>query len=277
MKLDLDDLMSFAVSATESAGKIAADHFGSVAVEWKRDGSELTAADTAAEAFLRDTIGEVYPDHGIFGEEGSRVDRPGPFRWIIDPIDGTRSFAAGVPLFGVLLALEHESVPIIGCCHFPALGETLVAGSGAGCWYNGRRAAVSECDDLKDARLVTSGLEYWRDWATPVGLAGFDRLMSKVRFGRTWGDCFGYALVATGRVEMLADPACGAHWDYAPMVPIIREAGGRFTTLRGQAVSSWSSALASNGRVHEAAAECWRDATDDDAIQTAAIRARARS
>jgi len=270
---DLDNLMAFAVTTAENAGRITLSHFGSASVVFKTDGSEVTAADTAAEAFILSAIAEQYPGHGVFGEEGARLEATGRFRWIVDPIDGTRSFASGVPLYGVLLTLEIDGVPVLGCCHFPALGETLVAATGGGCWMGNRPARVSDCDDMGQARLVTSGLEYWRDWATPAGKEGFERILSRVRLGRTWGDCFGYALIATGRADILADPACGAHWDYAPMVPIIAEAGGAFTTLSGGPVRSWSSALATNGRLHDRAAACWAGASDID-LQTAGVRAR---
>ncbi len=273
MALDFDDLMDFAVRTAEGAGRVAQAHFGSAAVAYKGDGSEVTLADTGSEEYIRQVIAERFPEHGILGEEGGAEDRPGSYRWIVDPIDGTRSFAAGVPLYGVLLALEIDGVPRVGCCHFPAIGDTVVAAVGAGCWWDGRRAQVSERDRLEDARVVTSGLEYWRDWATPAGKAGFDRLIGACRFARTWGDCFGYVMVATGRAEILADPACGAHWDYAPMIPIVAEAGGSFTTFANGPVTAWSTALATNGLLRERAADCWGGAHDDE-LQTLEVRRR---
>jgi len=254
---DLDGLMEFAVGAATAAGKETLTRFGRVAVEFKGDGSEVTEADRAAERVLREVIRDRFPDDGILGEEdGEEPSRSGR-RWIVDPIDGTRSFASGVPLYSVLVALEVDAQPILGCCHFPALGQTLVAASGAGAWLNGARASVSACEDLADARVVTSGLEYWRDWAPPHGLDGWRRLIGRVRFARTWGDSYGYTMVATGRAELLADPACGSIWDYAPMIPIIAEAGGRFTTIRGGPVRAWTTALASNSRLHTVASDCW--------------------
>ncbi|MEX2583409.1 MAG: inositol monophosphatase family protein [Gemmatimonadota bacterium] len=271
---DLDALMDFASRTLNAAGAITISHFEEVAVEYKADGSEVTEADLAAEEFILRAIGEEYPDHGVFGEEGARVASAGRYRWIVDPIDGTRSFASGVPLYGMLLALEVDGSPVLGCAHFPALGDTVVAAVGAGCWRDGRLAKVSECETLGDARIVTSGLEYWRDWATPQGRAGFDRLVGAGRFGRTWGDCFGYILIATGRAEILADPACGAYWDYAPMVPIIEEAGGRFTSLGGAPVAAWTSALATNGALHARASAYWEASLGDAAVQTPEILLR---
>lgn len=270
----LDDLMDFAVRTAQAAGSITLQHFESAAVEFKRDGSEVTLGDRAAEEFITRTIGEAYPDHSILGEEGALHRSQSAYRWIVDPIDGTRSFASGVPLYGVLIALEKDGVPILGCCHFPVLSETIVAAVGAGCWRDGHRATVSDCDRLSDARVVTSGLEYWRDWATPAGAAGFERLVRGTRFTRTWGDCFGYALIATGRAEVLADPACGATWDYVPMVPIIAEAGGRFTTLGGDPVTAWSTALATSVILHDEVTACWDTPSDDTVLQTAAVAVR---
>jgi histidinol-phosphatase len=274
---DLDTLMDFAVRTATAAGNLTLDRFGQVAVEFKGDGSEVTEADRAAEQLILQAIAEEYPEHGVFGEEGAERAGRGGYRWIIDPIDGTRSFATGVPLYGVLMALEHEGTPILGCAHFPVLGDSVVAAKGAGCWWGDKRAAVSVCDRLAEARVVTSGLEYWRDWATPTGQEGFDRLLAGARFARTWGDCFGYVLVATGRVEILADPACGALWDYAPVLPIIEEAGGRFTALGGGPVRAWSTALATNGHLHGAATEFWRRADGDRELQTEAVRKRQES
>ncbi len=274
MTADLDDLMDFAARTATAAGEVTLAHFGSAAVEFKGDGSEITEADHASEAFIRDSIVERFPDHGIFGEEGTAVEGASRYRWIVDPIDGTRSFASGVPLYGVLLALEVDGEPLLGCAHFPALRETVVAARGAGCWHNGRRARVSDCDDLAAARVVTSGLEYWRDWGTPAGRDGFEALLASARFGRTWGDSFGYLLIATGRADVFADPACGAYWDIAPMGPIIEEAGGRLTTLSGGAVAPWSSILATNRALHAAAALPWADVGGEDAIQSAEVRRR---
>ena len=265
--MDLDNLMRFAVETSEKAGEVTQRHFGRVVAERKRDGSEVTAADLAAEAFIREAIGEAFPDDGILGEEGSSVESRSGRRWIIDPIDGTRSFASGVPLYGVLIGLEIDGEPVVGCCHLPGLRETIVAATGAGAWHNGERARVSSVDRLEDARVTTSGLEYWRGWATPAGHEGWARLVESARFVRTWGDCYGYLLVATGRAEIHADPASGAHWDYAPIAPIIAEAGGRYTTFTGERAGAWTTALATNGAIHEAAMGCW-DAAARHQLQT---------
>lgn len=255
---DPDALMEFAARAAQEAGRVTREHFGRAAVEWKGDGSEVTAADRAAEAYLRAAIAERFPDDGVLGEEEEETPSRSGRRWIVDPVDGTRSFACGVPLYAVLLALEEEGEPVLGCCHLPVLGETLVAARGAGAWLDGARARVSACDALAEARLVTSGWEYWRDHGDDALRAGLRRLADATRFTRTWGDGYGYFLVATGRVDLLADPVAGSWWDCAPMRVLIPEAGGRFTRFDGGPVEPWRTALATNGRLHDAAAAALR-------------------
>ncbi len=250
---DLDALMDFAARTVRAGGDVTLQHFGRVEVGFKGDGSEVTAADLAAEAHIRALLAEAFPHDGVLGEEHAETPSRSGRRWIIDPIDGTRSFGSAVPLYAVLLTLEDEGRPLLGCCHFPAVGQTLVAARGAGAWLNGARAAVSDCDELARARVVTSGLEYWRDNATDDGRAGWDRLVRATRFARTWGDAFGYYLVATGRAEIFADPVCGQYYDYAAFEVILPEAGGRLTQFDGAPVRTMTSAIASNARLHDAA------------------------
>lgn len=250
---DYDDLMDFATRTMRAAGELTLRHFGHAAVQYKSNQTEVTAADLAAEEHIRAAIADAFPDDGILGEEGEdRPSRSGR-RWVVDPIDGTRSFAVGVPTYSMLLALEVDGVAVLGCIHVPVLGQTLVAASGAGAWIDGRPARVSECDDLAAARVVTSGLEYWRDHSTDEHRAGFQRLVDATRFTRTWGDGYGYFLTATGRVELYCDPICGAHWDIAPMNVLLTEAGGRITQFDGTPIAPMTSVLAGNPGLHQAA------------------------
>jgi histidinol-phosphatase len=248
--LDADGLMEFATRTLRAAGELTLTHFGSAAVELKSDGSEVTAADREAEQHIRAAIAEAFPLDGILGEEGEdRPSRSGR-RWVVDPIDGTRSFASGVPLYSMLLTLEVDGLAVLGCCHLPVQRETVVAATGAGAWVNGRRARVSDCDELASARLVTSGLEYWRDRSTDAHRAGFARLQQATRFTRTWGDGFGYFQVACGRAELMCDPIAGAEWDIAPCKVLLAEAGGVFSQFDGSPVIPWSTALGANPRLH---------------------------
>jgi len=251
--MDLDELMDFASRTARAAGEVTLRHFGRVDVQFKGDGSEVTAADLAAEAHVRAVLAEAFPDDGVLGEEEAETPSRSGRRWIIDPIDGTRSFGSAVPLYAVLLTLEDEGRPLLGCCHFPPIGQTLVAARGAGAWLDGVAVRASECDDLAAARVVTSGLEYWRDRATDAQRAGWERLVRATRFARTWGDAFGYYLVATGRAEVFADPVCGQYYDYAPFEVILPEAGARLSQFDGSPVGTMTTAIASNGRLHDAA------------------------
>lgn len=245
--LHLREILHLAVHLAEEAGRITLQYFGKTStVETKGDGTPVTVADRAAEAFLRREIEARYPQHGILGEEYGE-SRPGAsVRWILDPIDGTRSFLRGVPLFGVLLGVEIEGRPSVGVAHFPALGETVAGGRGVGCWWNDKPARVSGVARLSDAAVLTTD---------PVPLLenpfrrGWERLARGAALVRTWGDAYGHALVATGRAEVMVDPTLSP-WDAAPFLPILSEAGGRFTNLEGEERLDGRSGVSTNGQLH---------------------------
>jgi histidinol-phosphatase len=240
---DNRDLLDFAVEVCWRAGLATLAHFQTgITARTKPDASPVTEADQAAERLARQLITKRYPNDGILGEEYG-VERSGADRrWILDPIDGTRSFIRGVPLYGVLLALEVEGDAILGVMHFPALKETVYAARGEGCWWNSRRALVSETTHLGDALLLTTDAEQVE--AHGLG-AGWQRLRARAAACRTWGDCYGYALVATGRAEAMLDPVL-APWDAAALGPIIEEAGGVLTRADGSTGYPLDSALATN-------------------------------
>ena len=236
-------LLDFAVEVAWRAGRVALAHYQTgVAVEAKPDLSPVTVADREAERLARELIESRFPDDGILGEEFGET-RPGARRrWILDPIDGTRSFTHGVPFFGVLLALEVEGNPVVGVIHFPALGETVWAARGEGCWWDGRRARVSDTARLEDALVLTTDVEHIDRHGRREG---WDRLRTRAGLTRTWGDCYGYALVATGRAEAMLDPIVSP-WDSAALRPIIEEAGGVFTDWDGQATHTSPHVVATN-------------------------------
>lgn len=230
-----------------SAGQVVLRHFGGpVAHEAKSDGTPVTAADREAEALLRRRIEERFPDHGILGEEFGEVNAGASFRWILDPIDGTKTFMRGVPLFGVLVGVEREGTPIVGVAHFPALSETVSAGTGLGCSWNGRPCRVSGHRHVARALVLTTDAEaiHASPWAR-----GWDRLAGAASLARTWGDCYGHILVATGRAEVMIDPVLSA-WDAAPLLPILTEAGGAFTDLEGTPTIHGGSGMSTNGVLH---------------------------
>jgi histidinol-phosphatase len=237
------ELLDFAVEVAWRAGRATLAHYQTgVATETKADASPVTAADRAAEHVARQLIGHRFPADSVLGEEEGE-SRPGAERrWIIDPIDGTRTFVRGVPFFGVLLALESAGTAELGVMHFPALDESIYAARGAGCWWNGRRARVSETDSLEHALILTTDVASIN--RQQLG-AGWQRLADGAGMCRTWGDCYGYGLVATGRAEAMLDPVL-AIWDAAALGPIIEEAGGVYSAWPGAATQEHGSAVATN-------------------------------
>jgi histidinol-phosphatase len=239
----MGDLLAFAVDCAQRAGALTMTHYQTrFATELKADHSPVTAADRAAELLLRELIGGRFPDDGIMGEEFGALREGARRRWILDPIDGTRSFVRGVPLFGCMVALEEDGEAILGVLHFPALNETVCAERGQGCWWNGKRAGVSGTAELKDALLLTTDVASME--AQP-GASGWYALRAQAGTTRTWGDCYGYALVATGRAEIMIDPVASV-WDTAALQPIIEEAGGVFTDRKGRRTHAGGSAIATN-------------------------------
>lgn len=237
-----DGIVELALEAAWRAGRFTLAHFQSgVEVEIKEDASPVTVADRGAERLMREMIHAAHPTDGIVGEEYGTERPQAPRRWILDPIDGTRAFVHGVPLYGVLLGVEEAGELIVGVAHFPALQETVWARKGHGCFWNGRRARVSEVARIEDALVCTSDAE---DMRGPQG-AGWDRLRARAKDVRTWGDAYGYALVATGRAEAMLDARFSV-WDAAAVKPIIEEAGGVFTDWAGAPTHEGGSGVATN-------------------------------
>lgn len=227
------------------AGDFTLEHFRSadLTIDTKGDGTPVTVADRGAEAQLRAEIGDLFATDGILGEE--EAEKPGTSgrRWIIDPIDGTKAFTHGVPLYSNLLALEDEHGIAIGVINLPAVGETVYAARGLGAWCNDERIHVNDTAQAKGSYLMTSGLSFFDgDLLDEVNAAGLHL--------RTWADAYGYALVATGRVEAMVDVSAELY-DLAPVPVIMAEAGGRFTDLTGTNDPGCGSGLASNGAVHD--------------------------
>ena len=235
------ELLAFATDVAVRAGQATLPYFQtSLAIDTKSDQSPVTAADREAESIVRARIAERFPDDAIFGEEFGESGS-GARRWIVDPIDGTRSFIRGVPLYGVMIALEIGGEVQLGVLHFPALGETVAAQNGAGCWWNGQRASVSNVASLSQSLVLATDCEHpGAGESSP-----FAGVRAAAGMVRTWGDCYGYALVATGRAEVMFD-AVVAPWDVAALIPIVREAGGVITSAEGGPAWPASSIIATN-------------------------------
>jgi histidinol-phosphatase len=236
-------LLEFAVEIAWRAGRLTLAHFQTgVAAEAKADSSPVTIADRGAELLLRELIEARFPNDGIIGEEFGETRPEATRRWIIDPIDGTRSFVHGVPFYGVLVAVEEDDDAVVGVAHFPALNETVYAARDEGCWWNGRRTLVSDTTDLSESLILTTSYEGIEKRKYD---AGWDRVRTRAGQVRTWGDCYGHALVATGRAEAMFDASMRL-WDAAAMRPIVEEAGGVFTDWQGQSTHRGDSVISTN-------------------------------
>ena len=202
----------------------------SVAVETKSDQTPVTIADRGAEELMRARIAKRFPDHGIIGEEYGSERADAEFVWMLDPVDGTKSFITGVPLWGTLIALLHRGLPVLGCINQPVLDQLMI-GDGATTLLNGAPVRCRPTKRIEDSTLLTS------DPLNPAKIqnpAGYDALLSRARLARTWGDCYGYLLVASGWADVMLDPIMNP-WDIAALVPIIRGAGGVITDWNGDA------------------------------------------
>ncbi len=239
----LDARIAPAMELARLTGDIALGHYRSrLDVETKADGSPVTIADRAAETAAREWVRRYFPEDGVLGEEFGE-ERPGaPRRWIIDPIDGTKSFVRGVPLWGSLVALCEGERVLAGAACFPAVGELVAAAPGAGCWWNGSRSFVSSVAAIDSATVVTTDSRFNE---RPDRRAAWDRIAGASAIARSWGDCFGYLMVATGRAELMCD-AILSPWDAAALYPIVREAGGVFTDWDGRDTAFGGSAVATN-------------------------------
>lgn len=256
------DRLALATEIAWKAGKQTLDLFqnSDLHVEKKSDRSPVTLADRNAETFLRGEIAAHFPDDAIVGEEFGISDGQSGYRWILDPIDGTKSFISGVPLYGTMVGVEHTGRSVIGVVYLPALDEGVYASKGEGAWHvqgSGAPVAshVSNTERLSECTFVTSEVSSF--FERSAGTV-FEQLQDACYVTRTWGDCYGYLLVATGRVDLMIDPILNI-WDAAAIQPILEEAGGRFTDWRGESRIDTGDAIGSNGRVHDLVLDITRD------------------
>jgi myo-inositol-1(or 4)-monophosphatase len=247
MKNVYRDYLEFAVETAYQAGQITLGYFrNGVQVDFKEDDTPVTVADRKAEELIRWRIESQFPGHAIVGEEfGSSGGKDATHRWFIDPIDGTKSFVRGVPMYGVLIGLEVEGRIEVGVAHFPALNEMVYAATGMGCFCNGRRTRVMETDRMSSSFVgFTDPMSFERS----VRKAAWEKLKQAAGYLVGWSDAYGHACVAAGRLELMLDPALKP-WDWSPFPVIMREAGGCFCDWTGKETIFGSEAMSTTKKL----------------------------
>jgi myo-inositol-1(or 4)-monophosphatase len=243
----MNEFIQFAKELADASGEIIRQYFRKpMMVETKADKTPITATDRKAEITMRRMIRERYPDHGVLGEEFETLDFEAEYVWVLDPIDGTKTFVSGVELFGTLIALMKNNRPVLGVINNPITRQFLV-GDGRQAWLNGNPVRVRGCVDISEATMLTTS--HWNSGLHRNGPA-FNRLSRRVRLYRTWGDCYGYYLVATGYADIMVDPAMHI-WDVAALIPIIEGAGGVITDYYGRDPMTGEGAVATAGPLHD--------------------------
>ena len=239
--MDLTPYRDFIFELATASGDLIRPYFGDAGlqVDLKADETIVTTADRDAEALMREAIAKRFPDHGILGEEYGAERPDAEFVWVLDPIDGTISFASASPLFGTLIALKHKGVPVLGCIHQPVLRQILI-GDNQTTTLNGAPVQVRQTSSLAQATLLVTDVV---DVAKHQHGAAFDALMRDVKLVRTWGDCYGYLLLATGHADIMADPIMNP-WDIAALIPVVQGAGGVITDWQGNNANGADSILA---------------------------------
>lgn len=242
----MKELEDFAQLLAAQSAEIIRKYFRSdIHVEIKSDLSPVTIADKNAEALMRELIMKHYPEHGILGEEFGPYNESAEYKWILDPIDGTKSFICGALTFGTLIALIKNGEPVLGVINQPVLNEFLI-GDNHSAKLNGTPVHIRTCNDLSNAVLLTTdhlNIEKYQN------AGNFNKLLHKIRLYRNWGDCYGYYLVATGFSDIMIDPIMST-WDSMALIPVIRGAGGVITDYHGNDPVTGNSIIASNPVIH---------------------------
>jgi histidinol-phosphatase len=249
--------LDLARSVARQAGDVTLDYFqrDDLRVEQKADDSPVTVADRKAETVIRARIAAEFPDDAIVGEETGTSEGTSGYVGAVDPIDGTKTFIAGVPLYTTLIGLLVRDRPVAGVVHAPAVDEMVYASAGHGAWLVSRdgptrRAKVSSLATLAEGRFVTTAVTSFTEYREVDALDVYLRIQKAAGLSRTWGDGYGYLLVATGRAEVMVDPILNV-WDAAAVQMVIEEAGGIFTDWQGRATVRSGEGVATNGRVHD--------------------------
>lgn len=251
-EIDLDIFLALALRLADAAGEVIRPYFRRpLAVSDKADLTPVTAADRAAEETMRGLIEARFPAHGILGEEFGRVREDAEFVWTLDPIDGTKSFISGVPLFGTLIALTRDRHPILGVIDQPISRERWVGASGRRTTLNGTAIRCRACPVLAAATLFATTPDMFK----AEDAASFARVSAAVKLTRFGADCYAYGLVATGFVDLVLEASLKPY-DFCAMVPIVEGAGGVATDWRGGSLDLFSDGrilVAGDRRTHDAA------------------------
>lgn len=246
MSTELEEFKNFAQHLSKLSGKIIREHFRTkIKVESKADSSPVTFADKKAEELMREEIMKEFPDHGILGEEFGNYNQDAEYKWVLDPIDGTKSFVCGTVTFGTLIAVSKKGQPILGVFNQPILNELLV-GDNETAELNNVRVKIRDCDKLNEAVLLTTD---HLNIGKYQNQKKFDELIKKVKMYRMWGDCYGYYLIATGFADVMIDPIMSP-WDSFALIPIINGAGGLITDYHGNDPLKGNSIIASTPGIH---------------------------
>ncbi|MDY6331434.1 MAG: histidinol-phosphatase [Fibrobacter sp.] len=259
------ELLKIALKTAELAEEnILKFYQNDVGVEWKADKTPVTIADKGTEELARKFWAKETPGFGVIGEEFGIESPDAEYQWVIDPIDGTKSFIHGVPLFGTLIGLWHKNVPIASVIRLPAMKSAVWAVNGGGAFLDGREVRASKVSQLSDALVLSGTVNTMEDKGFGEG---FTKLRRSARLHRGWGDCYGYYLVAAGRAEIMVDPVVSL-WDIAPFPLLMKEAGGKFSTIDGKTelfdangkptapIYEGFTSIATNGLLHDVALDC---------------------
>ena len=243
----MQEFVDFTKQLAQASGAVINSYFRQdVTVESKADRSPVTIADKKAEEVMREMIMKEFPEHGIIGEEFGHHNEKAAYQWVLDPIDGTKSFVAGTFLFGTLIGLMKDRQPIVGAIHH-SLTSHLLLGSGGQTRLNDQPVRVRGTKTLREAVLLYTDFVDVGQYQNGIA---FQQLMGRTKYSRTWGDCHGYFLVATGYADIMLDPVMHL-WDIVALIPVIEGAGGKVTSWRGGPPLESSSLIATNGLLHD--------------------------
>ena len=254
----MSQFLTVALEAAKNAEEIITSYYtgDTMKVEMKADETPVTLADRGAEKIIRETIKQAFPDHGFLGEEYGIEEGDSPYVWIIDPIDATKNYIRKIPIFGTQIALMKGAELILGVSNAPLLNEILYAEAGGGAFLNGEPISVSNVTHPEEAMVCHGGLKWFVEKGTFPGIYDFINDAARTR---GFGDFYMYHLVASARADAVIEAAISI-WDIAAITVIVREAGGKVTDIRGQAITKETDSLvATNGVLHNTVLDYFKE------------------